>query len=160
VGSVVTPGGTWAEADAAVRAEWLAGRTAEVVVGHRWEVLRIARPIGDHMLSLCCARGITLGPILETVPRAAMEIVVALGTAATWSALPATRCVCVGAGMIRCPAPSVTGRRIGGRRWIVPPDVRRPFHTDADALCELVTQAIATRALTGLSVVGLRDGRR
>ncbi|WP_425824594.1 hypothetical protein [Streptomyces fractus] len=106
------------------------------------EVLRIRRSLAFHVLAVLKERGIPCGPVLDNRARAALEVLVPDGTAATWPALPGTRCV-AGAHL---PSPA-------RRAWIWPTDPSATVSTDPDALCEAVTVALAQLAAPLLGAV-------
>lgn len=143
---------SWAVATGAmaadIRAEWGAGRAADIPIGHLWDVLRVIRGTGASAFQRLQELGEPVGPVLEVPLRDTVEFLVPPGTAADWPPLPGTRCV--ERGFIRCPGPDRTrssGRRAScGRRWIVSPTESTIPTTDADALVEAVTAALAHRA--------------
>ncbi|WP_331718287.1 hypothetical protein [Streptomyces sp. NBC_00134] len=137
-----TPG---AAPDTRLRLAWQTGRCGTVRITGA-DVLRISSRVAVEALTVLESRQVPLGPILANRNRSAVEFIVPAGTAATWPALPHTRCV--ETAVMRCPAPAVTAasrRRVQGRTWICAPSPERPAATDADALCEAVTTAIAAR---------------
>lgn len=142
---------------------WRAGRLAEVPIGPRWDVVRVTDGLGFAALTRLQEAGAPIGPVLETRPFAALEIVVPSGTATSWPT-PLRFTTCVRRGLLRCPAPDATiatGRGAGGRSWVIPPialllpltAAPAPW-TDGDALCEAVVAA------TGHSVSPYLPGMR
>ncbi|MCX4673658.1 hypothetical protein OG453_44695 [Streptomyces sp. NBC_01381] len=124
---------------------WQVGRCATVRVTGA-DVVRITASLADAVRTLLEERKIPLGPVLDTRPRGAVEFTVPAGTSATWPPLPDTQCV--SEAELRCPAPDVTaasGRRVGGRCWILSPSHTPHAVTDANALREAVTTALAHR---------------
>lgn len=105
----------------------------------RLEVVRITTSLGLDVVSRC-RRRVSLGTVWITPARAAIEIVVAPGTALTWPQLRGTTC-----------ATADIPKSCGRRRWIVPPAKDRPMETDAAELAEVITDALVRRALTHLS---------
>ncbi|MEV5774204.1 hypothetical protein AB0L49_23590 [Streptomyces antimycoticus] len=140
---------------ASIRTEWRAGRAAEIPIGQLWDVLRVTTRTGTSAFQRLQVLGEPVGPALEVPLRHTVEFLVPPGTAAVWPPLPGTRCV--GRGIIRCPAADRTrssGRRAScGRRWIVAPTDAPVPTTDADALVETVTAALARRAVQWLDQV-------
>ncbi|MFD9850501.1 hypothetical protein [Streptomyces parvus] len=123
---------------------WATGRAAQVPIGHGWDVVRVTRTLGRAALARAQRDGTTIGPVLETPARDALEFPVPPGTAAAWPLLPDTRAA--SSGEFRCPAPWITAadrrRSRCGRVWLIPPTIT--VLTDANALCEAVAAALAT----------------
>lgn len=143
-----TPG---AEPGEGLQRAWFLGRCGTVRITGA-EVLRVSGTVAVAALAVLEASGMPLGPILANRARSAAEIVVAVGTRATWPALPCTNCV--EDAVMRCPAPGVTAasrRHTGGRTWICAPALERPATTDSDVLCEAITTALVTLAAPWLS---------
>lgn len=111
------------------------------------DVVRISRCVADDALAVLRERGVPLGPVLLTIPRACVEVIVPIGTAATWPALPYTRCV--SAAVMRLPAPTLTGSfpPVDGRVWLTPPTADAQASTDADELTEAVAVALVRHAV-------------
>lgn len=108
-----------------------------------WEVVRISDAIATDVLLRMLEQGIPLGPVWRTRSRAVVEVVVPLGTTATW---PLARLspwvVCTRPPRTVCPPPQRFDR------WITrPSDHGRPPATDPDALVEAITAAIARARL-------------
>lgn len=133
---------------------WAAGRAPFVrVLGV--DVLRISDVIADRVLAVLHERGVTLGPALINVPRRCVELLVPLGSAATWRPAPhtvyaapaAAYTVYAAPALMRCPAPDVTqasGRWVSGRTWLKPPGAD-PAATSTDVLAAAVAHASALR---------------
>ncbi|MGW2725107.1 hypothetical protein [Streptomyces sp. NPDC001492] len=130
-----------------LRAAWSVRRTLPVRIAGV-DVVRILSSTWAETRTALAEREIPCGPVLVNIPRACVEVIVPRRTAASWPALPTTRCV-AGARM-RCPAPSVSavnGLHVDGRFWLYPPapSLQAPEVTDGDALAEAVGVALARR---------------
>lgn len=105
-------------------------------------VLRISDVIAAEVLARLHERGITPGPILINIPRQCIEILVPLGSAATWR--PTQHTVLPVHALMRCPAPDVTqasGRWAMGRTWTRPPGTY-PAITGTSVLAEAVAEVL------------------
>ncbi|MGW2793625.1 hypothetical protein ACWC9H_27350 [Streptomyces sp. NPDC001251] len=141
-----------------VHRRWGAGLDADLPIGAApWEVLRVTVTTATEALARLQARAVPLGPALAVPPRRTVEILVPVGTAAVWPALPGTRCV--ERGLIRCPPPQPPGTcgRRTARHWIIPPGPTVPATTASDPLCEAVAEAIAHAARPFLPSTPRRD---
>lgn len=131
-----------------LRRSWSVGWTGVARVEGA-AVVRIASVIVPDVWAVLRERGIPRGPVLATVPRRVVEVVVPSGTAEVWPALRFTRCV--EAPVMRVPAPTVTAASglypADGRLWIVPPAATVPATTDAGELAEAVMAALARHAV-------------
>ncbi|WP_331719445.1 hypothetical protein [Streptomyces sp. NBC_01174] len=135
-----------------------AGAEARPVrIGTTWDVVRITARLGIDALDRLRAIEAPVGPVLHTPLRSAVEFLVAPGEAPSWPHLRGTRAVSTG--VLLYPPPHVTvashGRSTDARRWIVAPADPLTL-TDADALCEAVTTAIAADAIATLAPAGRR----
>ncbi|MFI1831322.1 hypothetical protein ACH41E_33485 [Streptomyces sp. NPDC020412] len=122
--------------------DWSAGRATPVRIGTAWEVVRITTSVGREALARLRKQQFLVGPVLSIPARATLEVVVPLGTAASWPTLPERyRYVTATAGTMLCPPPR--RRPAGGRKWIAAPGSRPPM-TDGHLLCEAVAATIAS----------------
>ncbi|MFF7176832.1 hypothetical protein [Streptomyces pseudovenezuelae] len=138
--SRVEPWQPGTEPPAGLLQSWRASRAPFVrVVGV--EVLRVGDVIAPDVLAVLREWGIPTGPVLINVPRRCVEVLVPLGSSATWPPLPYTRCVPTA--LMRCPAPDITrdsARWREGRTWAMPPGAG-PETTSAAVLAEIVPEA-------------------
>jgi hypothetical protein len=119
-----------------VRARWRADDTADVPIGHLWDVVRVIRDVGGAALDLLHATGNPCGPVLDTRSRGVLEFLVPPGTATNWTKLTGT--TCASSGHLCCPAP---GYRVHGRRWLLPPPGLIVPTTSAVVLRQAITVA-------------------
>ncbi|MEV0012724.1 hypothetical protein [Streptomyces sp. NPDC047973] len=135
-----------------------AGAEARPVrIGVAWDVVRITARLGVDTLIRLQAMGAPVGPVLHTPLRSAVEYLVTPGEAVSWPHLRGTRAVSTG--VLLYPPPHITvaspARSTDARRWIVAPADPLTL-TDADALCEAVTTAMAADAIATLAPAGRR----
>ena len=138
--AAVTPWTPGAEPRPDLRLAWESG-AAPVVRVKGVEVLRISDVIASEVLAVLKTQGVPVGPVLINVPRRCIEVLVPLGSAATWTPQPHTGCA--GTALMRCPAPEITrasGRWVAGRTWTRNPGAGT---TSAGALAEAVPEATA-----------------
>lgn len=122
--SPATPGALWLastfDPPSIALADWAdtRDRLAELPLGKRFDVLRVAQSVGVPLLDqLVNDPAAALGPVLHCQPRQCLEFLIPAGAAETWDPMRYT--VAAGRGLsLRCPAPGVTSR---GRTWLYPP---------------------------------------
>ncbi|MCX5338295.1 hypothetical protein [Streptomyces sp. NBC_00140] len=124
----------------ALRLAWAAG-CAPFVRVQGVEVVRISEMLAAHTIDALKERGHQPDPVLITLPRYCIEVLVPLASTTVW--FPHRYTTCTAAVLMRCPAPEVTsGRWVAGRTWTRSPGTGLPL-TNAHALAGAVPEALA-----------------